>query len=69
MVQWLRIFSAVQGMQIQSLMWEHKIPHAVEKFSPYPATAEPEPVASMESLYASIKDPAYCNKDLTPPNR
>jgi len=59
----------MQGMQIQSLTREHKILHAAEKFSPYPVTAEPEPVASTESLYASIKDPACCNEDPTPPDK
>ena len=68
-VQWLGICSAMQGTQIQSLVWEHKIPHAAEKFSPYPATAEPLPVVLAESLYASMKDPACCKEDPTQLNK
>ena len=46
-VQWLRIHLAVQGMHVQTLVRETKIPHAMEQLS----------------LSATTRESVSCNKD------
>ena len=67
MAKLLRIYLAMQGTQVPSLVGEAKIAHALEQLSLRPAAPEPTPsgahVPQLESLHAATKTPVDCNED------